>query len=111
MTRKPKSELPTVNITALEPYYGAQYRLLRRQFPRRVRALLLFDVRMHEGVPWVAVHRDDKVSGWCQLIDQHGNETVIASAPLLPVTKRFENMLVEYAVIDPELLAYVLISL
>jgi hypothetical protein len=66
---------------------------------------------MHEGVPWVAVHRDDKVSGWCQLIDQHGNETVIASAPLLPVTKRFENMLVEYAVIDPELLAYVLISL
>ena len=112
MTRIPRSELKTYNITDFgnTASYGIPTRLLRKQFPRKVRDKILFDVGMHEGVPWVAIHRDDKRDSWWSVI-RRGNETVLASAPLLPITKRFENMLIEYAVIDPELIAYVLISL
>ena len=111
-TRIPRSELKTYNILDFGSIasHGIQTRLLRRQFPRKVRDKILFDVGKHEGVPWVAIHRNDKQDSWWRVI-RKGNETVLASAPLLPKTKRFENMLVEYATIDPELIAYVLISL
>jgi hypothetical protein len=112
MKRIPRSELKTYNILLFgnTASYGIQTRLLRKQFPRKVRDKILFDVGKHEGVPWVAIHRNDKQDAWWNII-RRGDATVLASAPMLPITKRFENMLIEYATIDPELIAYVLISL
>ncbi len=73
-------------------------RLLARQFPKRVRPDLIMECRWWEGVPWVAVHR----------VDQAHDD---ASIPMLNITKRYDNAFVGYAVIDPELIAYVLLLL
>jgi hypothetical protein len=88
-----------------------QRRILRRQFPRRARDLLEFEVRWWEDTPWVAVLHE--TAGSQQQVPWRNriNEYVIASAPMLNVTKRISNKLIGYAVIDPELIAYVLLSL
>lgn len=81
-------------------------RLLIRQFPKRVRPELFMECRWWEGVPWVAVHRVDQAHD-----DASIHVELLASAPMLNVTKRYGNAFVGYAVIDPELIAYVLLLL
>jgi hypothetical protein len=109
-----QADLPRLPINAL-PNWDKRA-LLLRQFPKHARKLLDFDVRRWKDEMWVAVYK--YVVGPPQMptppwAGRHYamERELLASAKLLSKPRRFDNQMVEWATLDPELIAFTLLRL
>ncbi len=102
--RLPNAELPVSSLEKLH-WFDVTY-LLRRQLPRGVRRRYCFMARMWEEEVWIAVHHTDEDGD----IPYHFYDTpVVCSCKQFLKARRYNNMMVNWATMDPEMLAYLIV--